>query len=235
MLSILSLGFLIGMQHALEADHVAAVSSLVAGKKSLRSIARHGAAWGSGHALMLLVVGGGALLLGRSVPENFATWIEFAVSIMLIGLGGHLLYRLWRDRIHFHSHRHDGDTVHFHAHSHRGETGPHDASSHHHDHPEGLPLRTFAVGLMHGMAGSAALVVLTASAIASPLAGLLYIVLFGAGSILGMWALSLVIAVPLSFTARFLTLANNSLQVAIGLITIAVGGWLMHGTGIITF
>ena len=85
------------------------------------------------------------------------------------------------------------------------------------------------------MAGSAALVVLTASAIASPLAGLLYIVLFGAGSILGMWALSLIIAVPLSFTARFLTLANNGLQAAIGIATIAIGGWLMHGTGILTF
>ena len=76
---------------------------------------------------------------------------------------------------------------------------------------------------MHGMAGSAALLVLAATQAASPAAGLLYVVLFGIGSMIGMGVLSLVIAVPLAFSARFLTVANRALQAVVGAVTIAIG------------
>ena len=230
MMSVLLLGFMIGLHHALEADHVAAVSSLVCGKSGVRRIAKHGAIWGLGHTLTLLVVGGGAVLLKTTIDEGFAVRLEFLVGIMLVGLGGHVLYRLWRDRVHVHTHRHADGTTHFHAHSHRGENGAHAASAHDHDHPRTSWLRTLLVGLMHGLAGSAALVVLTASTLDTPALGLTFIVLFGVGSIIGMAALSTVIAFPISMTARWLTRANFGLQGAIGLATVAVGGLVIAET-----
>ncbi len=140
---------------------------------------------------------------------------------MLVGLGAHVLWRLWRDRVHFHRHGHDDGTVHIHAHSHAGETRPHTRAPHAHAH--GFRWRTLLVGLMHGMAGSAALLVLAVSQAASPAMGLGYVALFGIGSMIGMAALSTVIAVPLVVSARWLTWANRGLQGAVGVATIAIG------------
>src|SRR5436853_115669 len=221
MFGILVLGFLLGMQHALEADHIAAVSSIAARRSHVTDIVKHGLTWGLGHTLTLFVFAGVAILLGRAIPETVAKPIEGAVGIMLIGLGAHVLWRLWRDRVHFHRHGHDDGTVHFHAHSHAGDTVPHARAAHVHGH--GFRWRTLLVGLMHGMAGSAALLVLAATQVSSPAAGLFYVVLFGIGSMIGMALLSLVIAVPLAFSARSLTVANRTLQGAVGVVTIAIG------------
>ncbi len=221
MFGILGLGFLLGMQHALEADHIAAVSSIAARRTHIGDIVMHGLTWGLGHTLTLFAVAGAAILLGRAIPEHFARPLETAVGIMLLGLGAHVLWRLWRDRVHFHKHRHDDGTVHIHAHSHAGETVAHARAAHAHSH--GFRWRTLLVGLMHGMAGSAALVVLAVSQASSPAVGLAYVALFGIGSMIGMGALSTVIAVPLVVSARWLTWANSSLQGAVGIITIAIG------------
>jgi high-affinity nickel permease len=221
MFAILGLGFLLGMQHALEADHIAAVSSIAARRSHVSDIVKHGLTWGFGHTLTLFVFAGVAILLGRAIPDSVAKPIEGAVGIMLIGLGAHVLWRLWRDRVHFHRHGHDDGTVHFHAHSHAGDTAPHARAVHAHEH--GFRWRTLLVGLMHGMAGSAALLLLAATQVASPAAGLIYVLLFGIGSMIGMGLLSLVIAVPLAFSARFLTVANRALQGAVGCVTIAIG------------
>ena len=158
MFGILGLGFLLGMQHALEADHIAAVSSIAARRSHVADIVKHGLTWGLGHTLTLFVFAGAAILLGRAIPQGVAQPIEAAVGVMLIGLGGHVLWRLWRDRVHFHQHGHGDGTVHFHAHSHAGETTPHVRAAHAHEHR--FRWRTLLVGLMHGMAGSAALLVL---------------------------------------------------------------------------
>lgn len=221
MFGILSLGFLLGMQHALEADHIAAVSSIAARRSRVGDIVKHGLTWGLGHTLTLFVFAGFAILLGRAIPEAAARPIEAAVGIMLIGLGAHVLWRLWRDRVHFHRHGHADGTVHVHAHSHAGDTRPHRRT--HHEHEHGFRWRTLLVGLMHGMAGSAALLVLAAANASSAAAGLGYIALFGIGSMLGMGALSAVIAVPLAVSARFLTAANHALQGTVGVVTIAIG------------
>src|SRR5258705_3891172 len=221
MFGILGLGFLLGMQHALEADHIAAVSSIAARRSQVGDIIRHGLTWGLGHTLTLFTFAGAALLLGHAIPDDLARPIETAVGIMLVGLGGHVLWRLWRDRVHFHRHGHGDGTVHFHAHSHAGEIAPHARTAHAHEH--GFRWRTLLVGLMHGMAGSAALLVLTVSQASSPAIGLGYIGLFGVGSMIGMGALSVVIAVPLAVSARWLTRANRALQGAVGAVTIAIG------------
>src|SRR5712672_419302 len=164
----LCLGFLLGMQHALEVDHIAAVSSIAARRSDVGDIVKHGLTWGLGHTLTLFVFAGAALLLGHAIPVMLARPLETAVGIMLVGLGAHVLWRLWRDRVHFHRHRH-GD---------------------------GFRWRTLLVGLMHGMAGSAALLLLAVSQASSPAASLGYVALFGIGSMIGMGALSAMIAVP---------------------------------------
>jgi hypothetical protein len=221
MFGILGLGFLLGMQHALEADHIAAVSSIAARRSQVGDIVRHGLTWGLGHTLTLFAFAGAALLLGHAIPESLARPIEAAVGVMLVGLGAHVLWRLWRDRVHFHRHGHGDGTVHFHAHSHAGEIAPHARTTHAHEH--GFRWRTLLVGLMHGMAGSAALLVLTVSQASSPAVGLGYVALFGIGSMIGMGALSTLIAVPLAVTARWLTFANHGLQAVVGTVTIAIG------------
>jgi hypothetical protein len=221
MFGVLGLGFLLGMQHALEADHIAAVSSIAARRSQVADIVKHGLTWGLGHTLTLFVFAGAAILLGRAIPETVARPIETAVGVMLVGLGTHVLWRLWRDRVHFHQHGHGDGTVHFHAHSHAGETAPHARAAHAHEH--GFRWRTLLVGLMHGMAGSAALLVLTVTQASSPSAGLGYIALFGVGSMIGMGALSTVIAIPLAVSARWLTWANRGLQGAVGFATVAIG------------
>ena len=226
MFAILSLGFLLGMQHALEPDHIAAVSSIAARRSQLSDIVKHGLTWGLGHTLTLFLFAGAAILLGRAIPEHLAQPLEAAVGIMLVGLGTHVLWRLWRDRVHFHRHGHGDGTVHLHVHSHAGETIPHASAAHAHAH--GFRWRTLLVGLMHGMAGSAALLVLTVSRAPSPAAGLAYIALFGIGSMIGMGALSIIIAVPLAVSARWLTWANRMLQGAVGVITIAIGAMAIY-------
>ena len=221
MFGILGLGFLLGMQHALEADHIAAVSSIAARRSQVGDIVRHGLTWGLGHTLTLFAFAGAALLLGHAIPESVARPIETAVGVMLVGLGAHVLWRLWRDRVHFHQHGHGDGTVHFHAHSHAGEAAPHERTAHTHDH--GFRWRTLLVGLMHGMAGSAALLVLAATQASSPAVSLGYVALFGVGSMIGMGVLSMVIAVPLAVSARWLSFANHGLQAAVGAATIAIG------------
>jgi hypothetical protein len=228
MFGILGLGFLLGMQHALEADHIAAVSSIAARRSQVGDIVRHGLTWGLGHTVTLFIFAGAAILLGHAIPERMSQPLETAVGIMLVGLGAHLLWRIWRDRVHFHRHRHGDGVEHLHLHSHATDSVPHAQSQHGHTH--GFRWRSLLVGLMHGMAGSAALIVLAATQVANPLYGILYVLLFGIGSMLGMGALSVVIAVPLVVSERWLTGVNRALQVTVGLVTITIGLSTIYAT-----
>lgn len=221
--SILALGFLLGLRHATEADHVAAVATLATRSRSLAHTVAQGIAWGAGHSLSLMLFGGMVLVLGVVVPERAAQGLELAVGVMLIGLGIDALLRLRRERIHFHAHRHADGVAHFHAHAHRGERGPHQAARHDHGHPAGFPLRALLVGMVHGMAGTAALVLLSVEALHSPAQGLAYIAVFGVGSILGMAVLSAAIALPLRLTSQRLGRAYRGLSAAVGVTTILIG------------
>lgn len=233
MFEVLGLGFLLGMQHALETDHIAAVSSIAARRTDVSDIVKHGLTWGLGHTVTLFVFAGAAILLGRAIPELLAQPLETAVGIMLVGLGVHLLWRLWRDRVHFHPHGHGDGTEHIHVHSHVNEEIPHRQSAHLHQH--GFRWRTLLVGLMHGMAGSAALLVLAISQVANATYGMFYVLLFGIGSMLGMGALSVVIAVPLAVSARWLTWANRGLQGCVGVITVGIGIMTVYSTAFTGF
>ena len=226
--SILLLGFVIGMQHAFEADHIAAVSVLVSRKRSTLEMTRHGAIWGLGHTLSLVVLSGIVLFSPWVLPEAFGPVLEIVVGAVLVALGGRLLWRLWREKVHIHIHRHDDGGVHLHAHSHLHDDAPHAQSTHDHAHPA-PGWRTLLIGLVHGTAGSAALTIYVAATLESPATGMLYVLLFGLGSILGMALLSTVIALPLRATAKRLTWAHRGLQVAVALVSIAVGCRLAWG------
>jgi putative Mn2+ efflux pump MntP len=223
---ILGLGFLTGMQHALEADHIAAVSSIAARQARIADALKHGLTWGLGHTLALFSFAGVAIVLGWAIPQVLAQPLEAAVGVMLVGLGGHVLWRQWRDRAHFH--RYSNAVPHVHTCSQASGRVAHGSAEHDHEHR--FRWRSLAVGLMHGMAGSAALLILTVSAVADPMQGAAYVVLFGLGSMLGMGVLSSVIAVPLVISARLGNWTNRALQVVVGLVTIAIGARLTYTT-----
>ena len=224
-LSMLFLGLLLGVRHAMEADHLAAVASLATRSRGLRRTVSQGVAWGLGHTLTLLAVGGVCLLVRATIPARLAALLEGAVGLMLLYLGADVLLRWRRRRLHVHLHRHAGGTVHLHVHGH----APGEAHGELHEHPHAHG-RALLVGLVHGLAGSAALLLVTLSTLSSPWLGLAYIAVFGAGSILGMAALSAVSALPLRSSGRMLTRWHDGLEAAIGLSTLAIGAWVLYNT-----
>lgn len=230
MFSVLFLGLLLGLQHALEADHLAAVASLSTRSGTLGDAARQGAAWGIGHSVTLLLFGGLLLAVDTAVTPWIADALESAVGIMLIGLGVGVLRRLRQRRVHFHAHRH-GSERHFHAHSH-ARNADHRDDPHQHTHPPRLPLRALVVGMVHGLAGTAALLVFAIGSIESALQGLGYIAVFGLGSIIGMTALAIVISLPLRWSAERLTWAHNGLTVVFGVLSVVLGVMLLQQSGI---
>jgi sulfite exporter TauE/SafE len=232
MTAILVLGFLIGMRHALEADHVAVVATLVTRSHSIPQAIRQGAAWGFGHMLTMLLFGSVVLFLDTVIPETLAQSLELAVGVMLLLLGGDVIRQMIVRRIHFHRHQHTDGTAHFHAHGHNKE--PHHAPlAHHHVHHKEFPFRALAVGLMHGMAGSAFLILLTLQNVESPATGVLYILLFGLGSLVGMATLSLTMGGIFHFAARWATLFQNGIQATVGSLTMLLGAVMVYQIGFV--
>jgi hypothetical protein len=226
MLTLLGLGFVLGLRHALEADHAAAVASLATQNRSVLQTMKQGVAWGLGHTVTLLLFGSAVLIIGGVIPKHVADGLECAVGFMLVGLGIDVCRRIRNERIHFHLHQHSNAAPHFHAHVHAPNL-LHTTDTHQHVHPQGFPYRAFVVGLMHGMAGSAALILLTLNTVMSPSLAISYIVVFGIGSVLGMALLSVVIAIPLWYSARSLTWVHQSLQTIVGVGTIILGGYVI--------
>lgn len=221
---VLALGVLLGMQHATEADHLAAVATLAGRERSLGQGLRLGVAWGCGHTLTLLVVAGGVGLLGWVISPQLAGRFEQVVGAMLIGLGAHLSWRLWRERVHFHGHVHAGGPAHFHGHAHGPRPTvavPHAADPHRH--PHRMPLRSLLVGMVHGLAGSAALALMAGQAQPGAAAQLAYIALFGLGSIIGMALLSGAVAFSINISARKLTRLHGVFNGVIAGLTVLLG------------
>ena len=223
MLAWLFFGLLLGLQHALEVDHLAAVTALSVERRGMGEVMRHGVFWGGGHALVLGAFGGLVYALQLSLNARLANGLECAVGVMMVLLGARLLYLLTRDRIHIHLHRHAGGDVHLHAHSHAGDTRNHAQSRHAHVHAPGGWKRSFSVGLMHGLAGSAALVALAGSSAPSIPVGVAFIAVFGLGSVVGMALFSVAIAVPLAYTAQAFTGLTRAVQALAGLFAVGVG------------
>lgn len=188
-LTVLGLGLVLGLRHALDSDHLAAVSTILAQRPSFRASGMIGFSWGLGHTAVLLVVGAAVLVLRVSIPESVALASEFGVGAMLVFLGAVLAVRLVRERWHVHRHDHD-DEQHLHLHSHAL------VEDHGHGHWWRDSIRPFGIGMVHGLAGSAALLLIVLSSARSVSEGLLYIVVFGVGSILGMVLVGMVVSLP---------------------------------------
>ncbi len=219
-----------GIRHAFDADHLAALATLAVRSRSGVETVRVGIAWGLGHALTLIAVGTIVLAAGVGYSERLAHLLEVAVGIMLIGLGADAVRSAIRNRVHIHRHRHGNDIDHVHVHAHP-KRGAHDRSDHRHVHHPAMPRRAAIVGLVHGLAGSAALVLLALGSAETFAIGLAYLAVFGLGSILAMAALSLVIAVPLRTFGGVRPRALSGLRVVAGLVSV-VFGMVVVGDGL---
>jgi high-affinity nickel-transport protein len=190
-LSILLIGFVLGMRHATDADHVVAVTTIVSDQPSLWRASVVGALWGIGHSITILLVGGAIILFRIAIPPRLGLAMEFAVAIMLIVLG---MVNL--------SGRQIGSA----------------ASS----------ARPLAVGFVHGLAGSAFVALLVVAAVPSPWLGLVYLALFGLGTVGGMALITVAIAMPSALTARRFVNMQRYLRLASGVASVAFGLLLAH-------
>jgi len=218
------IGFLLGIRHALDPDHVVAVSTIATEQRGLLRSSLIGGFWGLGHALALMIACSAVLALKLNLSGAIAVWLESGVALMLIVLGVRAIRLGLRDwTVHAHRHDHDGrEHVHLHQH-HKHEAH----ADHQHRHFLGFGVRPFTVGLAHGLAGSAALAIVAAATTSSLAAGLFYIGMLGIGSAAGMMMLTAVMSLPLVvLTTRFRAF-RASAQLAAGIGSIAFGLWWM--------
>jgi len=227
-LSMLGFGFVLGLKHALDPDHMAAVSTIVSQSNSVKRSSLVGTFWGLGHTLSLLCAGVVVIALKVQISERVALWMEFAVALMLIFLGLKATLRSFRGwKLHRHRHTHDG-TTHTHLHLHRDR----DEHVHRHRHLIGLGARPFFVGMVHGMAGSAALMILVLATIPSAIVGLVYIAVFGLGSVGGMLIMSSLISLPFVFAQKYFKVLGEAMQLIVGLSSVTFGVFMAWQIGL---
>ena len=256
LLSIIALGFFLGMRHATDPDHVIAVTTIVSRQRSIRHAALIGILWGLGHTITIFLVGSAIILFGVVIPPKLGLTMELSVGLMLILLGVLNLtgFTRWitetftpqspdapgHPHLHSHAHTHQqGDFVHAHPHHHEPEKHGHaeDAT------PVGWMDRIFgqlglyqavrplAVGLVHGLAGSAAVALLVLTTIRDPRWAIAYLLVFGLGTIAGMMLITAAIALPFKYSQSRFARLNRGLAVASGIISIAFGIFIVYQMG----
>lgn len=219
-IAVLLIGFVFGLYHAIEADHLAAVSAIVSEHRNVWTASVIGGFWGFGHTISLFFVGALVIFLKLQISERVEGWLEGLVGVMLVLLGVNAIRKIFAaQKIHAHTHEHDGHK-HSHIHIHHNEKAE---RSHHRFAP-----RAVAVGMIHGLAGSAGLMLLVLPTISSAAVALLYIAIFGVGSIAGMMIMSLLMGLPLYFTAeRFITI-NKGIRFLAGAFSLVWGALLIN-------
>ena len=247
-LSILAVGFFLGMRHATDPDHVIAVTTIVSNQRNSMRAALIGAFWGVGHTLTIFVVGAGIILFNLVIPVRVGLSMELSVAVMLIILGlanvagflrsmpdgsvtaGSIRANDEAEVIHSHSHSH-GDYIHSHPHAHLPESRPHP-----HDHPQltwldhafgkiGLYryLRPFVVGVVHGLAGSAAVALLVLTTIRNVHWAIGYLLIFGVGTIAGMMLITMSLASAFTMVGKGRQKFSRRLAFASGLLSLGFG------------
>ncbi len=242
LLAIIALGFFLGMRHATDPDHVVAVATIVSQQKSIRRSAVIGIIWGIGHTLTIAVVGVAIILFRVVIPTRLGLGMEWSVGVMLILLGAANLLgfarvvpeRVAAAQLEIRSER---------VHSHGGV-------AHTHEHGKEIPsvdwmdsafggmglyqvLRPLVVGIVHGLAGSAAIALLVLATIPSASWGIVYLLIFGFGTIAGMMFITAVVAVPFAYTARRVDSLNRNLRLASGAVSLAFGLFLVYHIGFV--
>src|SRR5580693_645288 len=251
--AILTIGFLLGMRHATDPDHVIAVSTIVSRERSMVKAALIGILWGCGHTMTIVAVGAAIILFGMAIPARVGLAMEFSVGLMLILLGVLNLTGAMQwiseklspahPRVtgeHAHLHEHDSH-MHFHWHSHA-------PAEEHHGNSLTVPsklrgpfdrlglfqvLRPLLVGIVHGLAGSAAVALLVLSTIREPKWAVLYLLIFGAGTIAGMMLITAALALPFSFAGYKFAWLNRSIVIGSGLLSMAFGLFVCYQIGFV--
>lgn len=238
-ISLLAFGFALGLKHATEADHLAAISTIVTDRKSVWSASLVGGLWGVGHTISLFVASVAVILLHFEISDRLARGLEFCVALMLVALGFDTLRKLARGgQLHMHLHRHGG---HLHAHPHIHEvSGSHQVGqadeqppNQHTHHGLAIGPRPLIVGMIHGLAGSGALMLLVLSTISSPLVGMSYILVFGIGSIGGMMLMSLLLSLPFHLTTKRFTGVERTMRGMAGVFSLGFGSFMVYQIGFI--
>jgi|SRR5579859_861786 len=250
LLSIIALGFFLGMRHATDPDHVVAVTTIVSRQRSIRQAALIGVLWGLGHIITILVVGSAIILFGLVIPPRLGLTMELSVGLMLILLGILNLSGMMRwitetvvplPRGQYSNPDKQGDYAHTHPQGHRLES---------HGHPEvAMPigwkdrtfgrlglyqiLRPFAVGIVHGLAGSAAVVLLVLTTIRVPTWAVWYLLVFGIGTVAGMMVITAAIAVPFKYSENRFVRLNRGLGLASGLLSLVFGLFIVYQMGVV--
>ena len=251
LLSIIAVGFFLGMRHATDPDHVIAVTTIVTRQRQLTRAALTGAFWGIGHTLTILVVGAVIILFNVVIPTRIGLSMEFSVALMLIVLGAMNVAAFLRatpsvvasastgaEVLHAHPHTH-GDYIHSHTHGHSPESHPHRP-----DHtPLALldrlfgrlafyrPVRPFIVGVVHGLAGSAAVALLVLTTIPNPRWAVAYLLVFGLGTVGGMMLITMSIASAFAFVGKGRQSFSQRLGLVSGLLSLAFGMLLVYQIG----
>lgn len=252
-LAILFFGFLLGMRHATDPDHVIAVSTIVSRERSLSKAALIGALWGLGHTVTILFVGAAIILFNLTIPPRVGLTMEFAVGLMLILLGILNLTGVSRwmsekfspahphltgEHAHIHEH---ASHVHYHWHAHQPEAQHHSDSL---TEPKWMTspftklgwfhtLRPFFIGIVHGLAGSAAVALLVLASIRDPRWGVLYLLIFGVGTIAGMILITTAISLPFSFAGTRFAWLNRGLITGSGLLSLGFGLFIAYHIGFV--
>ena len=229
-LAVWTIGLVFGLKHATEVDHVVAISTIVSQHKNVLRSAVVGALWGAGHTASLLVIGVVVLSLRVTIPEKVSGSLEFAVALMIIALGISALWRATRknSKVHVHQHSHDG-LSHTHVHFHEAQTTHQPSARAPHSHAVSrIGWKPVLIGMMHGLAGSAALTLLIPTEIGSFWVGFLYLVIFGVGSTVGMLLMSGLIGLPFALTSNRLTHLQQGLQAAAAVLSICFGIWYAY-------
>jgi hypothetical protein len=252
LLTIVSIGFFLGMRHATDPDHVIAVSTIVSREHSVKRSALIGAAWGLGHTLTILLVGSAMVVFRIVLPVRIGLGIELAVALMLVFLGLRNLGGLFSTQgkqsesrrtnsgdepVYYHSH---GDYVHGHLHTHHGR--------HRHD-PQQTPVavmdrwfmrsglylwaRPLMIGVVHGLAGSAAIALLVLSTIPTARWAVAYLAVFGVGTILGMMVITIMMGSTFSYSQKRFSQIGRHFGWATGLISIGFGLFIVYQIGVV--
>jgi len=228
LLSAAGIGLVLGIRHALDPDHVVAVSTIATEQRNVVRSSMVGAFWGLGHALSLMCASGLLLALKLRIGAPVGRWLEAVVAGMLVVLGGLAIRRGVREwTVHAHRHVHDG---HEHVHLHVHEPGEHDVE-HAHRHVFGFGWKPFSVGVAHGLAGSAGLAILAVGATSSAAAGLVYIAMLGLGSAAGMMVLTGIMSLPLMLLAGRYTTLRGAIQFVAGVGSVLFGLWWLWASG----
>ena len=255
LLSVILLGFFLGMRHATDADHVIAVTTIVSRQRQVRSAALIGALWGVGHTLTIVLVGGAIILFGIVIPARVGLAMEFSVALMLILLGvlnltgilGRITEALSAGRSgqvphvpHSHVHTHD-DYVHTHPHGHGATEHGHREDQTPQARFDRLfgrlgayqAVRPLVVGLVHGLAGSAAVALLVLATIRDARWALAYLLVFGLGTIAGMMLVTAAVALPFAYSTKRFVVVNRYLATASGILSLAFGLFLVYQIGFV--